>query len=269
MDNNIINQNIDFVGPMSLNMSNVSGSSTNIPEYIVNMYQYENMSNEPSQHVQTITTYNKPNLEIKKVSNIYFQLTNLIDDIPETYNEDKDDKDILEHKKIVNEFQQTVIDFIEKINKQKEIILTKEKDFKISYENIKNDIDKLKDFYNFMSTIDNKYSDVVFENINQSILDVSEKINDNNNHEQIKKDFLKENFIYNLYIDCIKSINTFNSGNTCSLCLQRPVDTFMEPCGHTACSECIKTLQNRNGEYNCNCFLCRKSIFKFHKLYFS
>lgn len=264
--------NIDLVGPMSLNMSNVPSATSvggsNISDYVVNLYQYETINNDPSHHVQNITSYHKPNLESKKVSNIYFKLTNLIDDIPEDYTQEEDDE-IIKHKKIITCFHQSIVDFIAKLNEQKEKTLSKEKDFKISYQKIKSDVDKLKDFSNFMTTIDNKYTDVVFENINKSILDASEKISDNNNHEEIKKQFIKQNYIYSLYIDSIKSINSFNSGNTCSLCLQRPVDTFMEPCGHTGCSECIKMLQSRNGEFNCNCFLCRKSIFKFHKLYFT
>ena len=246
----------------------VTNTEANIPEYVVNLCQYWNIVNDPSQHVINITSYQGATNEKKKVSNIYFQLTNLIDDIPNNSDQIQDD-DILEHKKIITEFQQSMVEFIAKINQQKNKTLTEEKDFKISYQKIKTDIDKLKDFSNFMSTIDNKYSDVEFKDINKSILDASEKINDNNNHEEIKKKFLKQSYIYNLYVDSIKSINSFNSGNTCSLCLQRPVDTFMEPCGHTGCSECIQMLQQRNGEFNCNCFICRKSIFKFHKLYFT
>ena len=57
-------------------------------------------------------------------------------------------------------------------------------------------------------------------------------------------------------------------GNTCSLCLQRNVDTYMQPCGHTGCSECIKKLKDKMGDYDCNCFICRKRVEKFGVLYF-
>jgi len=55
-------------------------------------------------------------------------------------------------------------------------------------------------------------------------------------------------------------------GSTCSLCLQKQVDTFLEPCGHTGCGECIDKYIKRDS--NNNCFICRQTIFKRHKLYF-
>ena len=66
----------------------------------------------------------------------------------------------------------------------------------------------------------------------------------------------------------IKKMNHGNIGSTCSLCLQKPVDTFLNPCGHTGCKECIETLKKREGEYNTNCFLCRQRVNSFHKIYF-
>ena len=48
----------------------------------------------------------------------------------------------------------------------------------------------------------------------------------------------------------------------------KPVDTFLNPCGHTGCEDCIKKLKEREGEYNTNCFLCRQRVNSFHKIYF-
>ena len=66
----------------------------------------------------------------------------------------------------------------------------------------------------------------------------------------------------------IKKINHGNIGSTCSLCLQKPVDTFLNPCGHTGCEDCIKKLQSY-GSDNYNCHICRKPINSFQKIYYS
>ena len=63
-------------------------------------------------------------------------------------------------------------------------------------------------------------------------------------------------------------MNQGNIGSTCSLCIQQPVDTFLNPCGHTACSNCIEKLKERENEHNLNCFICRQRVNSFHKLYF-
>ena len=38
---------------------------------------------------------------------------------------------------------------------------------------------------------------------------------------------------------CIK-INKWNIANMCGICLEKPVDHFIDPCGHTFCGGCIK-----------------------------
>ena len=256
----------NLTGPFTPHLNNISEPVAS--DYIVNLYQYDNNVNKnASQYVQSISSFNNDNNEAKEVSNIYYKLCDQIDESSEKI---KDDDEIIKHKNIILNFQKSMLDFITKINEQKDKTFELEKESKSSYEKIKNDIGKLQDFSAFMNTIDTKYSDVVFNDINKSILDVSKKISVDNNHEEIKKSFLKQNYILNLYLDSIKNMNSLNTGNTCSICFKRSVDTFMEPCGHTGCSECIQTLiQRSGGEFNCNCFYCRKSIIKFHKLYFT
>ena len=62
-----------------------------------------------------------------------------------------------------------------------------------------------------------------------------------------------------------KLINQMNVGSTCSICLQDNVDSYFNPCGHTACSNCI----NKNSEYDRPCPLCRKQVRSIHKLFFN
>ena len=68
---------------------------------------------------------------------------------------------------------------------------------------------------------------------------------------------------YKYYFEIIKIINNFNMGNTCSICVERTVDSFLNPCGHTACNICIEKMNNLNG-----CFICRMPIINTKKLYY-
>ena len=62
--------------------------------------------------------------------------------------------------------------------------------------------------------------------------------------------------LLNEYQNLLKKINNGNVGNTCSLCLQNPVNKYFNPCGHTACDKCIDHLYEKSEDvYNVNCFL--------------
>ena len=99
---------------------------------------------------------------------------------------------------------------------------------------------------------------------------LSEKLAEKDTTKAIKKKYQKDLYIIQMYLHLfVKPINGANTGNTCSLCLQNPVDTFFNPCGHTGCGECIGKLQGLSRNYVMNCPLCRKNVSTTHKLYFS
>ena len=62
----------------------------------------------------------------------------------------------------------------------------------------------------------------------------------------------------------IKTINKGNTGTTCNICMSNNIDSYVNPCGHTGCSECLKRLEN----YDMKCFVCRKHVADVRKLYF-
>jgi len=177
--------------------------------------------------------------------------------------------DIKDHEEKINKFNESFKDLLDFFKKQQSLVLKKEKDLKEYYDKLKLDSEKLIDFANFLTDINTKYKDFETNSINESILEVSKKIKENNDKENYKKEYEKELYILNYYFNnFLKTVNKGNLGSTCSLCLQRNVDTYMNPCGHTGCSQCINELKERMGEYNCNCFICRKKVIKFNALYF-
>ena len=208
---------------------------------------------------------NNINPEIKRVYEIKEEL------IDEMDNSKLESIEIDEnHINIMNKFSENIKNNLDFYIKQQSKVLDLEVELKKYYDNLDNDINKLKDFTCFLSDINNKYDkNIDTEIINKSILDASINIKENNSGKELKKQYEKEISLLNFYLNnFIKKINNANMGNTCSLCLQRNVDTYMQPCGHTGCSECIKKLKDKMGDYDCNCFICRKRVEKFGVLYF-
>ena len=222
------------------------------------------------QKIEDLNYFQNIDKNTQGIINIHKELMDSTEDTnQETWGkvEYKGDTDVVDHLAIIDSgslsFEKTMI----KCREHFETTLISEKEYKTSYDKLQSDINKVSEFKEFAVMINHKYKDLEIEKINGSILELSTRIKENNNIEELKKKYLKNNYIRNCYLRFIQRINGCNNGSTCSICLQRQVDTFMEPCGHTGCSECIEKLKERNGEY-CNCYVCRKSIIKFHKLYF-
>lgn len=53
----------------------------------------------------------------------------------------------------------------------------------------------------------------------------------------------------------------------CSICVEHPIDSAYEPCGHTLCSGCVKK-QEKSSTRPDHCWLCSKRIGQVLKLYF-
>ena len=228
--------------------------------------------NIPSQRIEMLNMFmnNNDTMDdnVKKIHKIHYDLIQSNNNI--NYTADKQDKDIIHHEKLINENMSSFYTLIEEFQKQNDLLLTYEKEYKDNYEKSQLDIRKITDFKDFIISIHSKYKDLDSSELSKLFLKTIQNIEKDNKLKECNTKYLKQNYITNLYLNrFIKRINGCNMGSTCSLCLQRQVDTFMEPCGHTACSECVNELKERNGEYTCNCFLCRKKIFKFHKLYFT
>ena len=73
----------------------------------------------------------------------------------------------------------------------------------------------------------------------------------------LKKKFRKLN---------LKKLNSMNVTNTCPTCLSKPVNIYLNPCGHTLCDDCYDRISYDNER---KCFLCRTRVMNKSPLYFS
>ena len=239
-------------------------------EYIIHYEQPINLGSNPydlglintnffnsSRNIELLNLTNSSlNPELNKIITIHKNLLT-IDDIHLTL-DDIDEKDYITTKiKEIDSQIEPVYKIMESFQNQQEKMIQSENNYKESYKKCKKDLNKISEFKEFAMSINTKYKDVDSNKINQVILEIVEKINEDNKSHQLKQEYLKENYIYNYYLQkLIKYINGVNVGNTCSICLQKKVDTFLDPCGHTACSDCVEILKGKD-DYNCNCFICR------------
>ena len=158
-----------------------------------------------------------------------------------------------------------ITQFIERFKKQQQTMQDAEIKMKKVIETNKKDIDILITFIEFLTTINNKCSQDT-ETLQTDIHKVSEDIRKDSQMKQMKEDYIVEKKKFHKYLNILKLLNQMNVGSTCSICLGENVDSFFDPCGHTACTNCCE--RNRNYNDN-NCPLCRKDIIKIHKLYFT
>lgn len=161
----------------------------------------------------------------------------------------------------------TLIEFMKKFRTQLLAMNEAEKKMKDCMNKTNKDMDKLSSFIRFMETMNRyeKCSDHT-EVIEKELLTMSSKIKQDNTLQQTKESYILENKKFHRYLNIIKLFNQMNVGTTCSICLEENVDSYFNPCGHTACAKCCeKTLQmNHNDDI---CPLCRKFIQSIHKLY--
>lgn len=115
-------------------------------------------------------------------------------------------------------------------------------------------------FNNYQKDIKDKYEKWIFNHfivqnkiLEDNIKNVENKIADFNN--------LFINIINNFIKD--KEI----SKNTCPICFENQIDICLNPCGHTLCNKC--SVNNYYYYNNGNCFICRKPVKEYIKIYFS
>ena len=119
----------------------------------------------------------------------------------------------------------------------------------------------LSTFIVFLEKVNSKCSQDT-SSIESGIKDICNDIKDNSEIKEARDKYILEKKKYYKYLNIIKLFNQMNVGSTCSICLSENVTSYFNPCGHTACINCIEKNHDKN------CPLCRSYIQSVHKLYF-
>ena len=110
------------------------------------------------------------------------------------------------------------------------------KEIKIMNDNLK----KLDHFIDFVDKLDTTIDEEDKVGILSQINKISKKLSKPDNFIKAKKDYVESRKKLLKYIHLFKKINKWNIANMCGICLEKPVDHFIDPCGHTFCGGCIK-----------------------------
>lgn len=109
-------------------------------------------------------------------------------------------------------------------------------EIKIMNDNLKK-LDHFIDFVDKLGTnIDEEDKEALVSQINK----ISEKLSKPEQFIQAKKSYVEQRKKLLKYIYLFRKVNKWNVANMCGICLENPVDHFIDPCGHTFCKGCIK-----------------------------
>ena len=180
------------------------------------------------------------------------------------------------------------IDDSEFVDKEIDDIILKLKEFSKSFDSLQKDLDKSLSIYNeslketkedinkinssinFIKTCNKDYdTDEKVKQIIESLKDYIKSIDENNQLKIVKEDYIQKRKLLNRHIYLINSINQWNNSAICPICITDSIDSYCNPCGHTACKKCLDKNSNIINNVNHNkCPICRDHVMDIRKLYF-
>jgi hypothetical protein len=111
-------------------------------------------------------------------------------------------------------------------------------------------------------------TDEKVKQIIESLKDYIQEIGENNKLKIAKEDYLQKRKLLNRHIYLINSINCWNVSAICPICITDKIDSYCNPCGHTACRSCLDKNSNIINNVNHNrCPICREQVMDIRKLY--
>ena len=152
-----------------------------------------------------------------------------------------------------------------------------QKDLDIAYQKYEDaskttqeNIQKINNSIQLIKTCSKEYdSDSSTKNIIDSLKDYIKTINENDKLSVIKEEYIQKRKLLNKHIYLINTINSYNTSAICPICITDKIDSYCNPCGHTACRKCLDKSSNIVNNVNHNkCPICREHIMDIRKLYF-
>ena len=168
-------------------------------------------------------------------------------------------------------------DIISKLKEFSESFDTLQKDLDESYEKYEDafkttqsNIQKINNSIQLIETCSKEYdNDSSTKSIVDSLKEYIKSIDENDKLSEAKSEYIKKRKLLNKHIYLMNSINGYNTSSTCPICITNKIDSYCNPCGHTACRKCLDKNSNIVNNINHNkCPICRDHVMDIRKLYF-
>ncbi len=180
----------------------------------------------------------------------------------------------IDNKGYKNEEIDTIIETIEsfqpKFCKLQDELDEIYKEYNNEKKNTKESILKIDSSIQFMKKLEDDYK------IDDSVKDIVEKMNEyskkllkNNKMKVSKEKYIGKRKELNSYLYFIQKLNKWNTVAICPICITSKIDSYCNPCGHTACKKCLERKPSNGNNLNSNkCPICREYIMEIRKLFF-
>lgn len=134
----------------------------------------------------------------------------------------------------------------------------------------KENVDKIDCSIQFIKTCNKEYeSDEKIKSIIDSLNEYIKTINENDKLKEAKEEYINKRKLINKHLCLINAVNKLNVSAICPICLTDKIDSYCNPCGHTACKACLDKSSNIVNNVNHNkCPICREYVMDIRKLYF-
>jgi len=180
----------------------------------------------------------------------------------------------IDNKNYKNEEIDNIVDKIESFQSEFEKIQDElfelDKDYQKQSDTTQKNVNKIHESIKYMRKIEEDYKvDDSVKEIVEKMTVYSQKIYDNDKLGDIKSKYIEKRKQLNSYLYFIQKINKWNVSAICPICITDKIDSYCNPCGHTACRKCLERNSQVENNLNSNkCPICREYVMDIRKLYF-
>ena len=179
-----------------------------------------------------------------------------------------DDKEY--KNKEVDEMISKMTEFSEKFHKLQTELDELHKVYDREAKSTQENIGKLDTTIHYMKVMEGEYdTDKTITEIMDKMNSYAKKIKENDKLKVAKDNYIVKRKELNSYLYFIQNLNKWNVSAICPICITDKIDSYCNPCGHTACKKCLDRNSSLVDNVNHNkCPICRDYVMDIRKLYF-
>ena len=222
-------------------------------------------------------TFKKPdNEESKKILTMKECILDIINgkcEMPYDALSEDSKKYVDENKEIVSKIKRS-FQLFSKLQKE---LYDIDEEYKTEIKDIKKKLETMDTMISFLRKLPEEVTkDERMKDIIDKMNNIGENIKNNQKITDIKKRYAEKRTELNSHLDLMNLLNDGNHSNMCAICLEKTVDHYANPCGHTACQECFDKNKQEivinetmpQSDINYKCPFCRNVITSLKPIFF-